>query len=198
MDHIVLLICLFPVVFMLHDFEEIVMQQRWMERNADELSRRFPVLRKQIMQLRELSTTGFANSGCRGIYYYQWRICLCSSFPALFFVDGFVPCIWHTFARACGAIRTAKEVYSGYSNLITLSALCGLCLLFLLFYRFVYCNGFSIGRNIGCPYYDAEFEIGSCVGAQAGCSHLIDQDALIPPTGLRIILCHPSLRISTK
>ena len=57
MDHIVLLICLFPVVFMLHDFEEIVMQQRWMERNADELSRRFPVLRKQIMQLRELSTT---------------------------------------------------------------------------------------------------------------------------------------------
>lgn len=60
MDHIVLLICLFPVVFMLHDFEEIVMQQRWMERNADELSRRFPVLRKQIMQLRELSTTGFA------------------------------------------------------------------------------------------------------------------------------------------
>lgn len=60
MDHIVLLICLFPVVFMLHDFEEIIMQQRWMERNADELSRRFPVLRKQIMQLRELSTTGFA------------------------------------------------------------------------------------------------------------------------------------------
>ena len=58
MDHIVLLICLFPVVFMLHDFEEIIMQQRWMERNADELSRRFPVLRKQIMQLRELSTTG--------------------------------------------------------------------------------------------------------------------------------------------
>ena len=60
MDHIVLLICLFPIVFMLHDFEEIIMQQRWMERNADELSRRFPVLRKQIMQLRELSTTGFA------------------------------------------------------------------------------------------------------------------------------------------
>ena len=26
MDHIVLLICLFPVVFMLHDFEEIIMQ----------------------------------------------------------------------------------------------------------------------------------------------------------------------------
>ena len=60
MDHIVLLICLFPIVFMLHDIEEIIMQQRWMERNADELSRRFPVLRKQIMQLRELSTTGFA------------------------------------------------------------------------------------------------------------------------------------------
>lgn len=27
MDHIVLLICLFPIVFMLHDFEEIIMQQ---------------------------------------------------------------------------------------------------------------------------------------------------------------------------
>jgi len=198
MDHIVLLICLFPIVFMLHDFEEIIMQQRWMERNADELSRRFPVLRKQIMQLRELSTTGFAIAVAEEFIIMQWCICLCSSFPALFFVDGFVPCIWHTFARACGAIRTAKEVYSGYSNLITLSALCGLCLLFLLFYGLVYCNGFSIGRNIGCPCYGVESEIGSCVGAQARCPHLIDQDALIPPMDLRIILCHPSLRISTK
>ena len=149
-------------------------------------------------RIRRGMSDRFCNSGCRGIYYYQWRICLCSSFPALFFVDGFVSCIWHTFARACGAIRTAKEVYPGYSNLIALSALCGLCLLFLLFYRLVYCNGFAIERNIGCPYYGVESEIGSCVGAQAGCPHLIDQDALIPPTGLRIILCHPSLRISTK
>ena len=41
MDHIVLLICLFPVVFMLHDFEEIIMQQRWMERNAAYMSMQF-------------------------------------------------------------------------------------------------------------------------------------------------------------
>ena len=78
MDHIVLLICLFPVVFMLDDFEEIIMQQRWMERNADELSRRFPVLRKQIMQLRELSPTGFIIISGVSVYavlsqhYFLW------------------------------------------------------------------------------------------------------------------------------
>ena len=198
MDHIVLLICLFPVVFMLHDFEEIIMQQRWMERNADELSRRFPVLRKQIMQLRELSTTGFAIAVAEefiiisGVsvyavlsqHYFLWM--------ALFLAFGI-----HLLVHV-GQFVLLRKYIPGYSNLIALSALCGLCLLFLLFYGLVYCNGFSIGRNIGCPYYGVESEIGSCVGAQAGCPHLIDQDALIPPTGLRIILCHPSLRISTK
>lgn len=181
-----------------HDFEEIIMQQRWMERNADELSRRFPVLRKQIMQLRELSTTGFAIAVAEefiiisGVsvyavlsrHYFLWM--------ALFLAFGI-----HLLVHV-GQFVLLRKYIPAIVTFIALSALCGLCLLFLLFYGLVYCNGFSIGRNIGCLYYGVEFEIGSCVGAQAGCSHLIDQDALIPPTGLRIILCHPSLRISTK
>ena len=41
MNYIVLLLCLFPIAFMLHDFEEIIVLPKWMARNAN-------ILRTQI------------------------------------------------------------------------------------------------------------------------------------------------------
>ena len=59
MNYIVLLLCLFPIAFMLHDFEEIIVLPKWMARNANILRTRFPFLKKQIAQLQGLSMTGF-------------------------------------------------------------------------------------------------------------------------------------------
>jgi hypothetical protein len=48
MTEIKILIALLPIVFMFHDFEEIVMFNPWLQRNRNELNERFPKLAKFI------------------------------------------------------------------------------------------------------------------------------------------------------
>jgi hypothetical protein len=56
-----LLIALLPLVFMLHDFEEIIMFKPWLEKNRDEVKRRFPRLDKTLSKNHDqLSTSAFA------------------------------------------------------------------------------------------------------------------------------------------
>lgn len=55
------LIWLFPIVFMLHDFEEIIMMAPWVKKNRAELERRWPRLAPRMLALTGgLSTPAFA------------------------------------------------------------------------------------------------------------------------------------------
>ncbi|HNW27814.1 MAG TPA: HXXEE domain-containing protein [Spirochaetota bacterium] len=52
---------LFPVVFMVHEFEEIIFVRRWIDRNREELARRFPRLSERMLpRLEGISTASFA------------------------------------------------------------------------------------------------------------------------------------------
>lgn len=52
---------LLPIVFMIHDFEEIIMMKPWAARNAGMLQKRFPGLAKGILaHLQQQSTSSFA------------------------------------------------------------------------------------------------------------------------------------------
>lgn len=42
MEEIQILIALLPILFMVHDFEEIIMFEPWLAKNRAELKRRFP------------------------------------------------------------------------------------------------------------------------------------------------------------
>ena len=56
-----LLIALLPLVFMLHDFEEIIMFKPWLEKNRDEIRLRFPRIDKTLSKNHDhLSTSAFA------------------------------------------------------------------------------------------------------------------------------------------
>ena len=56
-----LLIALLPAVFMLHDFEEIIMFEPWLKKNREEIRRRFPSLDKILSRNHDrLSTPAFA------------------------------------------------------------------------------------------------------------------------------------------
>lgn len=57
-----LLIALLPVVFMIHDFEEIIMFKPWLTKNREELKRRFPMVERFLTQNHffDLSTSAFA------------------------------------------------------------------------------------------------------------------------------------------
>ncbi len=52
---------LLPVVFILHDFEEIIMFRPWLDENQAKLAQRFPWFEKHVLPLQgSLSTSGFA------------------------------------------------------------------------------------------------------------------------------------------
>jgi hypothetical protein len=56
-----LLIAFLPLVFMLHDFEEIIMFHPWLEKNRDELERRFPKISNILKGNHyHLSTSAYA------------------------------------------------------------------------------------------------------------------------------------------
>ncbi len=58
------LIALFPVAFMIHEFEEIIMLKPWLTKNREVLQERFPEIAKFLEEygLFELSTSAFAAS----------------------------------------------------------------------------------------------------------------------------------------
>lgn len=54
------LISIFPIVFMLHDFEEIIFFKAWLNKNKALLQRRFPRLSRRVLpHLEKLSTAAF-------------------------------------------------------------------------------------------------------------------------------------------
>jgi hypothetical protein len=55
-----LLVVLFPIIFMIHDFEEIIMMQWWAERNRDVLQNRFPKIYSKASSVFNHSTAAFA------------------------------------------------------------------------------------------------------------------------------------------
>lgn len=58
---LILLIALLPIVFMIHDFEEIILFEPWLRKNRNELFQRFPALAKRIYASHgNLSTSAFA------------------------------------------------------------------------------------------------------------------------------------------
>lgn len=60
MDKIEIIVCLLPIVFMIHDFEEIIGLKIWFEKNGVWLDEKFPILTKQIEILKHLSVQAFS------------------------------------------------------------------------------------------------------------------------------------------
>ena len=60
-DTVKLLIALLPFVFMIHDFEEIIMFAPWLAKNRDEVGRRFPRIDKILRNHHDqLSSSAYA------------------------------------------------------------------------------------------------------------------------------------------
>ena len=55
-----ILISLLPIVFMFHDFEEIIFMKLFFAKNSEYLQNRFPKLSKQILKMNGISTATFA------------------------------------------------------------------------------------------------------------------------------------------
>ncbi|PID57953.1 MAG: HXXEE domain-containing protein [Ignavibacteriae bacterium] len=62
MEKLKILIALLPIIFMIHDFEEIIMFKPWLDKNRSELKRRFPKFEDFLTKGNyfTLSTSAFA------------------------------------------------------------------------------------------------------------------------------------------
>ena len=61
MDMNTLLVASLPIVYMLHDFEEIIMMKSWSESNEKYICQRFPKIGPRLVShLKEMSVEGFA------------------------------------------------------------------------------------------------------------------------------------------
>lgn len=61
MNDIQFLIWLFPILFMIHDFEEIIFMRAWLGKNKSFLQMRFPRLSKKMLpHFEQLTTSAFA------------------------------------------------------------------------------------------------------------------------------------------
>ena len=55
-----ILVLSFPIVFVVHDAEEVIVQHRWMQAHRESLCQRFPKARPMINHLSSLNTKAFA------------------------------------------------------------------------------------------------------------------------------------------
>ena len=56
-----MIIWLFPILFMFHDFEEIIFMRAWINKNKSDLCERFPVLSKKLLpHFDNITTSSFA------------------------------------------------------------------------------------------------------------------------------------------
>jgi len=61
MNNIQVIIWLFPILFIFHDFEEIIFMQPWISKNREYLSERFPTLSKKLLpHFDNITTSSFA------------------------------------------------------------------------------------------------------------------------------------------
>jgi len=61
MNKYITIVWLLPIVFMIHDFEEIIFFKSWINKNNNYLAEKFPKIAKRFLpRLRSLSTSGFA------------------------------------------------------------------------------------------------------------------------------------------
>ncbi len=61
MEKYSIIIWLLPIVFMIHDFEEIIFFKPWISKNREYLTKKFPKISKRFLpQMENLSTSAFA------------------------------------------------------------------------------------------------------------------------------------------
>jgi len=60
MENFYIIIWLLPIVFMIHDFEEIIFFESWLNKNRDYLAAKFPKITKRMPFFDNFSTSAFA------------------------------------------------------------------------------------------------------------------------------------------
>jgi len=134
MEKYSLIIWLLPIVFMIHDFEEIIFFKPWMSKNKDYLAEKFPKMSKRFLPLMEnLSTSAFALAVAEEFLllslitvgsvlfdnYFLWLAAFMGFFVHLLVHLGqwiilkrYIPAIWTTFFALIYCVYALYKIIS--------------------------------------------------------------------------------------
>lgn len=145
MSDFIIIIFLFPIFFMIHEFEEIIMIQKWINHNQIKLTQRFPHLYPIIKKASKIDTHKFSIivaeefiivSTCCTISIYTgqiiyWYCCLAAfSLHLLIHLLQFI--IWQKYITCnCNNLMLSSILYLGYIQYhpyITISIISFLCI----------------------------------------------------------------------
>lgn len=123
MTKLQLLMVVLPVIFMLHDFEEIIMLRSWLDRNRHELHRRFPRFEAFLSKRGhfEYSTSAFA-IGVAHEFILLSAVSLCSIYHEAYewWFGVFMAYFIHLFVHIAQWIIYRKYVPVIITSLLTL------------------------------------------------------------------------------
>jgi len=63
-----IIIWLFPIIFMFHDFEEIIIIKPWFVKNGEQIKARFPKISKRLLPYTDSLTTSSLSLGVAGMF----------------------------------------------------------------------------------------------------------------------------------
>lgn len=127
------LVWLFPVLFMLHDFEEIILLKGWLRRNHDGLMKRLPMAAGRLLShFDEISTAAFS-LGVAEEFVLICAICtvsLLTSWYALWF-GMMIALLIHLLVHVVQTIAMKQYVPSFATSILFLPV--GCCIVLLAF-----------------------------------------------------------------
>ena len=133
MNNYSVIIWLLPIVFMIHDFEEIIFFKSWINKNRDYLAQKFPKISKRFLpRISNLSTSAFALAVAEEFVllslitlgsvlfdnYVLWLAAFMGFFAHLLvhlvqwiILKRYIPAIWTTFFALIYCIYTLCEIF---------------------------------------------------------------------------------------
>jgi len=133
MNNYSVIIWLLPIVFMIHDFEEIIFFKSWINKNRDYLAQKFPKISKRFLpRISNLSTSAFALAVAEEFVllslitlgsvlfdnYVLWLAAFMGFFAHLLvhlvqwiILKRYIPAIWTTFFALIYCIYTLYEIF---------------------------------------------------------------------------------------
>lgn len=124
---------LFPVLFMLHDFEEIILLKGWLYRNRDGLIKRFPKAAERLLSHFDGISTAAFSLGVAEEFVLVCTICVVSlltSWYALWF-GMMIAFLIHLFVHILQTIAMKQYVPSFATSILFLPA--GYCVVLFAF-----------------------------------------------------------------
>ena len=113
MTEINILIALLPIIFMIHDFEEIIMFKPWLTKNSTEIKRRFPKLDAFLTKKTDLWPL-----------YVRFCSCRIARISTYFHRNFFVLLVWKSPLVVCRLLRILHSPFISYCAMDDMAKIC--------------------------------------------------------------------------